>query len=65
MSFINFEGTNFTLITDENEDPWMIAKELCDYLERCRDTLIRQVGSITEKWYFSYDGQSEYFFWIS
>lgn len=33
MSFINFEGTNFTLITDENEDPWMIAKELCDYLE--------------------------------
>jgi len=33
MSFINFEGTNFTLITDENNDPWMIAKELCDYLE--------------------------------
>ncbi len=26
MSFINFEGTNFTLITDANENPWMIAK---------------------------------------
>lgn len=33
MSFINFEGTSFTLITDEDENPWMIAKELCDYLE--------------------------------
>ena len=29
----------------------MVAdKELCDYLERSRDTLIRQVGSHIEKW---------------
>jgi anti-repressor protein len=33
MSFINFEGTDFTLITDKNNNPWMIGKELCDYLE--------------------------------
>ncbi len=33
MSFIDFEGNNFTLITDENKEPWMIAKEICDFLE--------------------------------
>ena len=51
MSFINFEGTNFTLITDENENPWMIAKEVCDYLKRCPNTLgeTRQVCVISEK----------------
>ena len=25
MSFINFEGTDFTLITDENGEPWWIS----------------------------------------
>jgi len=32
MSFIKFEETNFTMITDDNEKPWFTAKELCDYL---------------------------------
>jgi prophage antirepressor-like protein len=44
MPFITFEETNFTVIIDENGEPWWIAKEICDYLERGRDTLIRQVG---------------------
>ena len=52
MPFIDFEGTNFTLITDGNGEPWMVARELCDYLERGRETLPRQVGSLTEKWHF-------------
>jgi len=32
MSFINFEGTNFTFITDDKGEPWFLAKELCEYL---------------------------------
>ena len=30
--FIDFQGTHFTVITDDKEKPWFIAKELCDYL---------------------------------
>jgi prophage antirepressor-like protein len=33
MSFVNFEGIDFTYICDENGDPWFIAKELCNYLD--------------------------------
>jgi prophage antirepressor-like protein len=44
MSFITFEDINFAVIIDENGEPWWIAKEICDYLERCRDTLLLQVG---------------------
>lgn len=58
MSFITFAGNNFTLITEENEDPRMIGKVLCNYLKRGRDTLLRPVGSLTENVIFS-DGQSE------
>ncbi len=43
MSFINFEGTKFTLITDKDENPWMIAKEVCEYLE------IKHVNSAVQK----------------
>jgi len=51
MPFINFEGIDFTLITDKDENPWMIAKEVCDYLKRCPNTLgeTRQVCVISEK----------------
>jgi prophage antirepressor-like protein len=31
--FIDFQGTHFTVITDDKGKPWFIAKELCDYLE--------------------------------
>jgi prophage antirepressor-like protein len=44
MSIFYFEDVEFTLIVDDKGKPWLIAKELCDYLERSRDTLIRQVG---------------------
>ena len=54
MSFINFKGTNFTLNMDENGEPWLVAKEFCDYLERCRDTLIRQVGKPNQKMAYSH-----------
>ena len=50
MDFLNFRGTQFTLLQRTDRDPWWVAKELCDYLERCRDTLLRQVGSHIEKW---------------
>ena len=30
--FIDFQGTHFTVITDDKGEPWFIAKELCDYL---------------------------------
>ena len=33
MQFINFENIVFTIIIDENGEPWWIAKEVCDYLE--------------------------------
>ena len=59
LEFFNFQGQDFTLLKDRKNSPWWVAKELFDYLERCRDTLLRQVGSITGKWYFSYDGQSD------
>jgi len=29
---------------------------LCDYLERGRDTLIRQVARLSGRWHFSNDG---------
>ena len=44
MPFITFEGFNFTVIVDGNGEPWWIAKELFNYLEQGRDTLIRSVG---------------------
>jgi len=42
-----------------------VAKELRDYLERRQDTLLRQVGSLTEKWPFFYIDQSEDILWLS
>jgi prophage antirepressor-like protein len=33
MPFIEFEGTNFTIIMDGNGEPWWIAREVCIYLE--------------------------------
>ena len=50
MEFYDFRGTRFTRLTDKDGMPWWVAKELCDYLERCPDTLIRKVGSHIEKW---------------
>ena len=44
MEFFNFRGTEFTILTTESGDPWWVAKGLCDYFERGRDTLIRQLG---------------------
>jgi prophage antirepressor-like protein len=44
MEFFNFRGTKFTTLTTGDGTPWWVAKELCDYLERGRDTLIRQEG---------------------
>ncbi len=44
MEFFNFRGTRFTIFTTESGEPQWVAEELCDYLERGRDTLIRQVG---------------------
>jgi len=44
MEFFNFRGTKFTRLTGQNGKPWWVVKELCDYLERGRDTLIRQEG---------------------
>ena len=44
MEFFNFKGTKFTRLTGQDGKPWWVAKELCDYLERGRDTLIRQEG---------------------
>jgi prophage antirepressor-like protein len=41
MPFVNFNEINFTFITDGNGEPWLVAKEICDYLERGRDTLLR------------------------
>jgi hypothetical protein len=46
----NFKVTLFTLLKNNEGLPWWVAKELCDYLERCRATLIRQVRSHIEKW---------------
>ena len=63
--FIDFEKTHFTVITDDKGEPWFIAKEICDYLERGRDTLLRQVGSLTGKWHLFWNVKSECFFWIS
>ncbi len=44
MEFFNFRSTRFTMLTAASGEPWWVAKELCDYLEQGRDTLIRQVG---------------------
>jgi hypothetical protein len=52
MEFLNFNGFNFTLLKDRQGCPWWVAKELSDYLERRRDTLIRQVGSQKAGWHF-------------
>jgi len=51
MPFIDFQGTNFTVIIDGNGEPWWIAREIFDYLERRQDTLLWQ-GSLIEKWHF-------------
>jgi hypothetical protein len=51
MPFIEFEGANFTVIIDGNGEPWWIAREIFDYLERCRTTLLRQAGSLSGKWH--------------
>ena len=52
MPIIYFDNYEFTLITDKDGKPWWVAKELCDYLEQGRDTLLRQVGLLTGKWQF-------------
>ena len=52
LEFFDFRGARFTRLTTANGEPWWMAKELCDYLERGRDTLIRQVGRLTGKWHF-------------
>ena len=52
MEFVNFRGTKFTRLTGQDGKPWWVAKELCDYLERGRDTLIRQEGRLTRIWHF-------------
>jgi prophage antirepressor-like protein len=44
MDYISFMDHNFTLLQDPDGEPWLVGKELCDYLERCRDTLLRQEG---------------------
>ena len=55
MSFINFEGTNFTIITDENENPWMIGKELTDYLEiKSAGNALRKIAD-EDKQYMVFD----------
>jgi anti-repressor protein len=33
MQFINFNGIHFTIILDENGEPWWVAREVCIYLE--------------------------------
>ena len=59
MDFFDFKGTKFTILIGADGKPCWVAKELGDYLDRGRDALLRQAGSITGKWYFSYDGQSD------
>jgi len=49
--FIDFKGHDFTFIKDQDGIPWMVGKELCDFLERRQDTLLWQ-GSLIEKWHF-------------
>ena len=39
MQFINFEDIVFTIIIEDNGEPWWIAKEVCYYLE------LKHVGS--------------------
>jgi prophage antirepressor-like protein len=56
LEFFDFRGTKFTRLTGQDGKPWWVAKELCDYLERGRDTLIRQVGRLTRKWQFFQSG---------
>jgi prophage antirepressor-like protein len=56
MEFFDFRGTQFTRLTGQDGEPWWVAKEFCDYLERCPDTLgeTRQVCAISEKkWHLS------------
>ena len=55
MEFFNFRSTQFTILTVPDGKPWLVAREICDYLERGRDTLIRQVGK-PANWvaFFSY-----------
>jgi prophage antirepressor-like protein len=38
MEFYDFRGTQFAKLTSKDGKPWWVAKELCDYLERGRDT---------------------------
>jgi prophage antirepressor-like protein len=44
MESYDFRSSQFTILTTKDGEPWWIAKEICDYLERCRNTLILQVG---------------------
>ena len=56
MDFFNFRGTQFTILTTARCKPWWVAREICDYLKRCPNTLgeTRQVCAISEKkWHLS------------
>jgi hypothetical protein len=44
MRHTYFGAAQFTVLTGADGQPWLVAKELYDYLKRGRDTLIRQVG---------------------
>jgi len=60
MQFIHFQDVKFTIIIDGNGEPWWIAREIFDYLERGRDTLIRHVGKPNRKMAIIFcDGQRD------
>jgi hypothetical protein len=44
MAHFYFGSAQFTVLHGQDGQKWLVAKELCDYLERGRDTLIRHVG---------------------
>lgn len=44
-----FGKHKFSILFGKDGSRWLVSKELCDYLERGRYTLMLQVGSLTEK----------------
>ena len=44
LSHFFFGSAQFTVLTGQDGEKWLVARELCDYLEQGRDTLIWQVG---------------------
>jgi prophage antirepressor-like protein len=33
MKFFDFKGNKFTTLTTKKGEPWLVAKEICEYLE--------------------------------